>query len=186
MQSPIGGLYIFTTFDSPSFRTSLLLVTAVIACGLGVSSIRWAKDRFKVMYLSLEVPGLNVPGFPVRQTLVLTPKDLEIGTADRIQVYTTVPETWITMKGPKDEFVPRVIGIAPPPTRFKLRGLNIGLYRGTPLATIWTPAEVAQERRNLQESAQSGRKNLQILCENPSQLNLEQIAQLVQRQRMGQ
>ncbi|KAF5263358.1 hypothetical protein FOXYS1_5895 [Fusarium oxysporum] len=169
---------IFSKFDSPSFRSSLILATTVIACGLGISALKWAEGRFKVMELSLRVPGVNLPGFPARQTLVLTAKDLEVEPEDYIQAYTTQPETWITVRSVKDPVQTRVVGICPPPSRFHPAGLNMGLHNGVPLATIWPKAQVAEE---VQRSKQGHRRTIR---ENPSQLTIRQIADLIRRQRV--
>lgn len=69
------------------------------------------------------------------------------------------------MSAPKDGSRPRVIGIAPEPTRFRVDRLHLGLFEGRPLAIPRTTAEIPQMQQHSEE---------QELHTNPAQLSVEQ------------
>jgi hypothetical protein len=85
----------------------------VIGCGLGVGALKWAKDRFQIFLLILNVNEKMTAEMPARRTLALASKDFEIRPSDCINAYDTDHETWITIGSLKDGLKPRVIGIAP-------------------------------------------------------------------------
>jgi Heterokaryon incompatibility protein (HET) len=163
----VGPRKLMERCNSQSFRDSLLLTAAVIGCGLGVSALEWAKDRFQVFLLTLNDNEKMTTKMPARKTLALASKDFEIRPSDCINAYDTDHETWITIRAPEDEPKPRVIGIAPQPTRFKVRGLNLGLFEGIPLAM-----------RTIDEIAH-------VIMKNPAQLSMEKCEVVVRHSKLA-
>ena len=160
-------------YNSQSFRDSLLLTAAVIGCGLGVSALKWAKDRFQVLLLTLHDNERMTTEMPARRTLALASKDFDIHPFGCINAYDTDHETWVTIRAPNDGSKPRVIGIAPQPTRFKVRGLDLGLFKGRPLAMRNTENEIAQVR------PRSNEQEPHKILENPAQLSVEKCEVVV-------
>jgi hypothetical protein len=150
-------------YNSSSFRDSLLLTAAVIGCGLGVSALEWAKGRFQIFLLTLNDDERTGTKMPARKTLVLVSNDFQPSSSTCINAYDTAYETWITTGVSKGGSEPRVIGIAPHPTRFKVRGFDLGLFEGRPLAMRMTKDEMELSREQEQH----------IICENPAQLSVE-------------
>ena len=76
-------------------------------------------------------------------------------------------ETWITIEAPRDGSKPRVIGIAPQLTRFNVRGLDLGLFKGRLLTMRKTENEIAQDQWHLEEQGPH------VMQKNPAQLGVE-------------
>lgn len=117
--------------DSEPFRRSLLFSTAVIACQLGLNAVEWAKEHLQTYLLVLPSRVKDLPDF---ETLVLGPKDLDVGPLDIVEAYSTVPQTYLTMKPFLGLMPPRVIGITPFRNTRRLDSLHVSLYAGIPLA----------------------------------------------------